>query len=450
MTEAPVLARSTGYIKDRLVDIGDRVKAGQLLAEIEAPELDQQVEQAQASLNQARAALDQSVANSDQGKSNLDLARITARRYGNLAAQGVVSKQENDQYQAAYQSQQAGLDALGKAIAASKSAVASSEANLQRLREMQAYKQVRAPFEGVITVRNIDTGALITAGSTLLYRIAQIGMLRTYVNVPQAYSDAVKVGQTARLSVANLPGRVFLGRVGRTASALDPTSRTLLVEVQVPNTSGDLLPGMYADVDLNIPVLDPPISLPADALVVRSDGTQVAVMRPDGTVHFQKIEIAADYGDHLDLASGLRCGRPRNSASQRFHSRRSQGPGCSGAQDSLGFTVFPGRTSTPIMRLRQDLKTQRRAGVRNTASAVRVVRSEACCTVLWLSACAPPRCPCSSLGKQPDRLPLLRRPPRHLPPRHLPPRHLPPRPVPPARLRRTALPVLAWSPILRD
>jgi RND family efflux transporter MFP subunit len=308
VTEAPLLARSTGYIKERFVDIGDRVKAGQLLAEIEAPELDQQVEQAQASLKQAQAAFDQTTANYDQGKANLDLARVTAQRYGNLAGRGVVSRQDNDQYQAAYQSQQAQLAALDKAIAAAKSAVASSEANLGRLREMQAYKQVKAPFEGVITVRNIDVGALINAGNTLLFRIAQINTLRTYVNVPQADADSVKVGQTAKLTVSNMPGRTFLGRVARTASSLDPSTRTLLTEIQVPNTAGELLPGMYADVDLNIPVVDPPMSIPADALVVRSDGTQVAIVRPDQTVHYQKIEISRDYGDHLELAGGLRPG----------------------------------------------------------------------------------------------------------------------------------------------
>ncbi len=308
VTEAPLLARSTGYIKNRFVDIGDRVKAGQLLAEIEAPELDQQVEQAQAALKQAQAAFDQSTANYDQGKANLDLARVTAQRYGNLAARGVVSRQDNDQYQAAYQSQQAQLSALEKAIAAAKSAVASSEANLGRLREMQAYKQVKAPFEGVITVRNIDVGALINAGNTLLFRIAQINTLRTYVNVPQADADSVKVGQIAKLTVSNLPGRTFVGHVARTANSLDPATRTLLAEIQVPNTAGDLLPGMYADVDLNIPVLDPPMSIPADALVVRSDGTQVAIVRPDQTVHYQKIEVSRDYGDHLDLAGGLYAG----------------------------------------------------------------------------------------------------------------------------------------------
>ncbi len=308
VTEAPLLARSTGYIKNRFVDIGDRVKTGQLLAEIEAPELDSQVEQAEAALKQAQAGYDQTTANYDQGKANMELARITAQRYGNLASKGVVSRQDNDQYQAAYQSQQAQLAALEKAIAASKSAVASSQANLGRLREMQAYKQVRAPFDGVITVRNIDTGALINAGATLLYRMAQINMLRTYVNVPQADSDSVKVGQAAKLTVANLPGRAFPGRVARTASSLDPATRTLLTEIQVPNTAGDLLPGMYADVDLNIPVIDPPMSIPADALVVRSDGTQVAIVRPDQTVHYQKIEISRDYGDHLELAGGLRAG----------------------------------------------------------------------------------------------------------------------------------------------
>lgn len=308
VTEAPILARSTGYVKNRLVDIGDRVKAGQLLADIEAPELDQQVEQAEAALKQAQAAYDQTTANYDQGKSNLDLARVTAQRYGNLASRGVVSRQENDQYQASYKSQQAQVASLDKAIAASKSAVASAEANLSRLRELQAYKQVKAPFAGVVTVRNIDTGALINAGSTLLYRIAQIDTLRTYVNVPQGAADSVKVGQTAKLTVTNLPGRVFLGRVARTANALDPATRTLLVEIQVPNTSGELLPGMYSDVDLNIPVTEPPVVIPADALIVRSDGTQVAVLRTDRTVHYQKIEIGRDYGDHLDLAGGLRAG----------------------------------------------------------------------------------------------------------------------------------------------
>ena len=308
VTEAPLLARSTGYIKNRFVDIGDRVKAGQLLAEIEAPELDQQVEQAEAALKQAQAGYDQTTANYDQGKANMELARVTAQRYGNLAGRGVVSRQDNDQYQAAYQSQLALLSSLEKAIAAAKSSVASSEANLGRLREMQAYKLVKAPFEGVITVRNVDVGALINAGTTLLYRIAQTNMLRTYVNVPQADSDSVKVGQVAKLTVSNLPGRTFTGRVARTANSLDPATRTLLAEVQVPNATGDLLPGMYADVDLNIPVIDPPITIPADALVVRSDGTQVAVLRPDQTVHYQKIEIARDYGDHLDLAGGLRAG----------------------------------------------------------------------------------------------------------------------------------------------
>ena len=308
MTEAPILARSTGYIKSRLVDIGDRVKAGQLLADIEAPELDQQVEQAEAALKQSQAAFDQASANYDQGKSNLDLARVTAQRYGNLASRGVVSRQENDQYQASYQSQQAQLAALEKAIAAAKNAVASAQANLARLRELQAYKQVKAPFDGVITVRNIDVGALINAGTTLLYRIAQIGTLRTYVNVPQADADAIKIGQTAKLLVSNLPGRTFIGTVARTANALDPATRTLLVEVQVPNAGGELLPGMYADVDLNIPVVEPPITIPADALVVRSDGPQVALVRPDQTVHYQKIEIARDYGDHLDLTTGLSAG----------------------------------------------------------------------------------------------------------------------------------------------
>ncbi len=308
LTEAPILARATGYIKSRLVDIGDQVRAGQLLAEIEAPELDQQVEQAQATLRQTEAGLDQANANRQQGESNLELARVTAQRYGNLAGKGVVSKQENDQYQAQFKAQTANLDALDKAVNAARSLVASAQANLGRLREMQGYKQVKAPFAGVVTVRDVDTGALINAGTTLLFRIAQVDTLRTYVNVPQSNADSIRTGQSAEITVSNLPGRKFVGRVARTANALDPTTRTLLVEVQVPNPRGELLPGMYADVNLNTPMLDPPFVIPGEALVTRSDGPQVAVAGRDGVVHFQKVQISRDYGDRLDITGGVHAG----------------------------------------------------------------------------------------------------------------------------------------------
>jgi RND family efflux transporter MFP subunit len=305
VTEAPILARADGYIKTRLVDIGDHVKAGQPVAEIEAPELDQQVVQARANLQEAHAALDQADANYQQGKANTELAGVTARRWNNLASKGVVSRQENDQYQAQYQAQAASLQSLEKAIAAARSNVASSEANLARLEELQGYKVVRAPFDGVITLRNVDVGALITSGNTLLFRVAQTNVLRTYVNVPQTNAAAIHVGQPAILTVSNLPERRFPGTVTRTSNSLDPASRTLLVEVQVHNADGTLLPGMYTQVDLNSSRADPPLRIPGDTLVMRADGPQVALVRADHVVHFQKIEIGRDFGDYLEVAGGL-------------------------------------------------------------------------------------------------------------------------------------------------
>ena len=308
VTEAPILARADGYIRRRLVDIGDHVTAGQPLAEIEAPELDQQVLQAKANVQQAQAALDQAVANEQQGKSNLELARVTAQRWGSLVAAGVVSKQDNDQYQAQYQSQIAGVNALEKAILAQRANIAAAEANLARLNEMQGYRIVKAPFAGVITLRNVDVGALVTSGSTMLYRIAQTGTLRTYVNVPQANSSSIHAGQKALVSVTNLPGRTFTGTVARTANSLDPSSRTLLVEVQVPNPDGALMPGMYAQVDFTNSRANAPLLVPAEALMVRAEGTQIAVVGPDSTVHLQKIVIGRDYGDRLEVLQGLQIG----------------------------------------------------------------------------------------------------------------------------------------------
>ena len=308
ITEAPILARADGYIARRLADIGDRVHAGQLLAEIEAPELDEQVRQSKAALQQAQAALDQAIANLDQGKSDLELARVTAQRWANLVTSGSVSEQENDQFQAQYRSKIAGVHALEQAVAGQRNGVASAQANLARLQQMQSYRMVKAPFDGVITQRNVDTGALVNAGSTLMFRIAQTATLRTYVNVPQEYADSIHPGEPAILAVSNLPGKRFTGFVARTANALDPASRTLLVEVHVPNAAGALLPGMYAQVTLTQSRRDPPLLIPSDALVVRSDGSQVAVVGPDRRVHLQKIQVSRDYGDHLDVTGGIREG----------------------------------------------------------------------------------------------------------------------------------------------
>ena len=309
ITEAPILARADGYVQRRLVDIGDPVRADQPLAEIEAPEMDEQIRQAKAALQQAQAGVDQASANYERGKADEDLAKVTAQRWSALAARGAVSRQENDRYQAEYRALTAATQALEKAVAMQKSNVAAAEANLARLDKIQSYRLVKAPFDGVITMRNVDVGALVNAGNTMLFRIAQIGTLRTYVNVPQSNASAVTVGQTATLSVSNLPGRLFTGTVARTASALDPASRTLLVEVHVPNRDRALLPGMYARVDLIGARSGSRLSIPSEALIARGQGTEVAVVGgADHSVHLQKIEVGRDYGDRLEVIAGLREG----------------------------------------------------------------------------------------------------------------------------------------------
>jgi RND family efflux transporter MFP subunit len=308
IAEAPVLARADGYIKQRLVDIGDRVKGGQPMAEIEAPEMDEQIRQAKAALQQAQAGVNQAQANLKKGQSDAELSRVSAQRYASLMSQGVVAKQDNDRYQAEYRSAVAGVQALEEAIAVQRSNVAAAEASVARLERMQSYLTVKAPFDGVVTLRNVDAGALVTTGSTLLFRVAQNATLRTYVNVPQSNASGVRVGQAAQVSVSNLPGREFAGAVVRTANALDPASRTLLVEIHVPNPDGALLPGMYARVALMSARTGAPLLIPSEALIARAEGTNVAVVRPDQTVHLQKIEVGRDYGDRLEVMSGLREG----------------------------------------------------------------------------------------------------------------------------------------------
>jgi RND family efflux transporter MFP subunit len=305
ITEAPILARTDGYMKARLVELGDHVKAGQMLAELDAPEVEEQLRAARATLDQTRAALDQAEANVQQGKSDLELAKVSAQRWGDLAKSGIAAQQDNDKYRLEYQSKIANVNALEKALNVQKSGIAAAEANVARMENLKSYKYVKAPFDGVITLRNVDTGALVSAGSTLLFRIAQTDKLRTYVSVPQTWVTSVHPGQAAVVRVAGLPGREFPGTVARTANALDPTSRTLLVEVNVPNPAGALLPGMSAQVDLNAPRHNAPLVIPADALVIRSNGSEVAVVRPDKTVHIQKIEVGRDYGDRLEVLQGL-------------------------------------------------------------------------------------------------------------------------------------------------
>ena len=306
--DSPVSARASGYLKKWYTDIGARVKAGQPLAEIDAPELDQQVHQAQATLEQSKAALEQSLANLQQGKANEQLAGVTAKRWANLVAKGVVSKQENDQYQMQYQAQVANVAALEKAVAASRSSAQSAEANLSRLRDLQAFEIVRAPFDGVITARNTDIGALVNTGMPAqeLFHIASVARLRVYVNVPQIYSQSAVPGVSADLTLAEFPGRHFRGKIVRNAEAMDAATRTLLTEVDVDNPTGELKPGAYAQVHLTLPAGVPSVIVPVGSVLFRSEGLRVAVIRDSNRVELLQVILGKDYGNEVEVVSGLR------------------------------------------------------------------------------------------------------------------------------------------------
>jgi RND family efflux transporter MFP subunit len=308
-TDSPIYARASGYLKQWNVDIGGHVKAGEVLATIEAPELDQQVRQAKATIQQTQASLDQAIANEEQGKANEEIARVTAERWQNLVKKGAVSRQENDQYQAQYQAQVANLNALEQAIAAARSNISVAEANLGRLQEMQNYETVKAPFEGIITARNIDVGALINAGNggaaQELFHMAATAKLRVYVSVPQADSRAAEPGLKSYLTLSEFPGRHFPGELVRTSGAIDQATRTLLSEVDVDNASGELRPGAYAEVHLMIPEGSRSLILPVSALIFRSEGLRVGVVRDGDRAELVPVILGKDYGNEVEVVSGI-------------------------------------------------------------------------------------------------------------------------------------------------
>jgi len=288
---AAIYARTPGYVRRRYVDIGSRVRAGQLLADIDAPDLDQQVAQARGVVFQTRAAQ--------------QLAQANLVRWRALAVDSAVTAQEVDQMQAAF----------NEAVANSNSA----EANLQRLVQLQVYERVVAPFAGVITARNVDAGTLVgTAGGvsgTLtaatgsapgsLFTLVQTDTLSVYVTVPEDNAAAVAIGKPAVVTVPALPGDTLLGRVARTAGALDATARTLLTEVRVANPTGAFLPGMYAQVQLVLGAGTPPLRVPATALVIRDGPPQVVTVGPDSTVRYQTVTIGRDLGSWVEVTGGL-------------------------------------------------------------------------------------------------------------------------------------------------
>ena len=321
--ETAIYARVDGYLRRRLVDIGDRVVAGQVLAEIDTPELDQQLYQAKATLAQARAARAQAVASLEQARSalvhtqaQLEYNGTNLSRWRTLKERELVAQQDVDDRQvlvttaqADVKAAQANVVALEASVAAADANVVSNQANVQRLLEMQSFQKIRAPFPGIVTVRNVDNGALISAGSatsnTPLFRMAQIDSLRIYVSVPQTFVTDVKPGLVAELVVREFPQRVFTGRVVSTAGALDPTSRTLLTEVRIQNDGELLRPGMYTDVRFHLVRSDPPLVIPSSALIIRSGPPRVAVVGADSRVRFPLIQLGRDFGTTVEVVGGL-------------------------------------------------------------------------------------------------------------------------------------------------
>ncbi len=284
--EAAIYARTNGYVRNWTVDIGAKVEAGQVLAEIETPEVDQE-------LNQARATVVQAIANSD-------LAKATLTRWERLAQQKVVSQQEFDER---------------KSTADARAAdVTVAQANVKRLEELQGFQKIVSPFTGIVTARNIDNGILVTSGSGAqsqpLFRVAQTDTLRIYVNVPQTNARSVGTGQDARVTFREIPDKTFSAKVVRTSGALDPAARTLLTELQLSNADGQLFPGMYAEIKLELPQDERTLIIPGNSVMIRSDGPKVLVVENNQTIRARTVKLGRDLGNKVEIVSGLNANEP--------------------------------------------------------------------------------------------------------------------------------------------
>jgi membrane fusion protein, multidrug efflux system len=279
-TESPIYARSTGYVAHWYKDIGDTVKQGELLASVDTPEVDRQLSQAQATRQQVQASL--------------GLAATSAQRWETLRSHDAVSQQELDEKQSA--------------LAQGKADLAAADAEVGRLQELERFKSIVAPFSGVITRRNVDVGALVDAGSEgpgkELFMLAKVDVLKTYVYVPEAYSQRIRAGQQVKVTLAELPGQTFTGTVARTSDAIDTTTRSMQIEVDLPNPTGALKPGAYADVELDLPSSRAAV-IPANTLLFRGEGLRVAVVGTDGIVHLRPVTVGEDYGTTLQIIQGV-------------------------------------------------------------------------------------------------------------------------------------------------
>ncbi|MBV8207666.1 MAG: efflux RND transporter periplasmic adaptor subunit [Acidobacteria bacterium] len=279
--DSPIYSRTNGYLVRWYHDIGSRVNKGELLADIDTPEIDQELRQARAARQQVEA--------------QLQLAKTTAERWQALRKSDSVSQQEADQQVSAYQQAEANL--------------AAAEASVKRLEEMESFKHLYAPFAGVITRRDVDIGALVTAGSggqtKPLFEMAQVDVLRVYVSIPEAYAASIRPAMRVTLGLDEFPGQTFEGRVVRTAEAIDPSTRTLNTEVDVPNRNGRLFPGAYAQVHFDLPVQARRMSVPVNALLFRSEGVRAALVDRNEKIHLQPVVIGRDFGTHVEIVNGL-------------------------------------------------------------------------------------------------------------------------------------------------
>ncbi|MCJ2084542.1 efflux RND transporter periplasmic adaptor subunit [Methylobacterium sp. E-005] len=306
-TTAAIAARATGYIAERRIDIGSRVKAGDLLLRIAAPDLDQQRAQAEAQVGQLKAQLLQAQAQVEQARASVNLANLTNNRTTTLAVQGWASRQNADTAQAGVLSQAATLAAAEAGVKVATANIKSQEAVVDRLKALTAFERVVAPFDGVVTVRNVDVGDLVRAdnGGTPLLSIDQDSTLRITVNVPQNDAVGVKPGVKAVITVPQIPGKSFDGFVERSSVALNAASRTLTTQVDVPNPDRQLRAGLYAYVTLQIPRAEPAVAVPAEATVFNGDGLQVAQVGDDDRVTWRSVKVRRDLGRTLELESGL-------------------------------------------------------------------------------------------------------------------------------------------------
>ena len=296
--EAAIYARTNGYLKSRLVDIGDRVREGQLLVEIATPEIDAQLEQARATLLQTRANVRSNEANEVLAAANLERAKVLIKTDG-------IAQQELDTN-----------DAQNKAAiattAASRATIKVNEANIERLQALQSFERVTAPFAGVITAKNVDPGALVSADSPNtsreIFHLMQVDTLRVFVNVPQVYAGNIQVGQEAQIFRREDPRRTFTGTVTRTAEALDPATRTLLTEVQVPNKDGALRAGLFLQVKFIFQRRVPSVLVPAAALAIRTGGPRLAILDEQHRVHYKTVQLGRDFGNEIEVVAGLSAG----------------------------------------------------------------------------------------------------------------------------------------------